>query len=465
MPDRSPYIALSTPTSTRLVILHPGKVNDDIKCALKEVDLQSSRGPPVFSAVSYTWDTSGPENEIQVGSTFMPVRKNLFTLLQRLRNDQVDQYLWIDQLSINQQDTAEKAIQIKMMGRIYSQASEVKAWVGEHEYGSEVLFRDPNLAHKLWKQHVSALLRRRLAMLALRKAGPLLVIAGILSALLVALVRGARRDKSKGRQVVLTAIGSIFMLIVFAGFVTMSTWSWIVLLKTDLCSQEFTRICPEWAAFVKRRYWSRQWIVQEVALAKRVTIYCGSDSADWQQLMEPFNGFRAGQNHLFYRKYDKTLSRTSLYKLYPSTTGVPFLHSIRQPWQHPERFTLNDLIIATEYTECSEANDRIYALLPLVTRHVGNTITPDYQMPFLDLVATALNPDTGYKLRLCKSLKLSEEERKELLWRWAYPQHSWQPRYIDRLLGINASSSLLGPLSRLFKSTGTQGDGTDLRMT
>lgn len=451
MPDRSPYIALSTSTSTRLVVLHPGKLDDLITCTLKEVDLQCSQGRPMFSAVSYAWDKSGTENDIMVGSTFMPIRPNLFILLHRLRNERVDQYLWIDQLSINQQDTDEKAKQIAMMGRIYSQASEVKAWVGEHADGSEVLFRDPNLAHKLWKQHASTLLRRRLAKLALRKAWALLVIAGVLSAVLVAIVRDARRDNLKGHQVVLAAIGSIVVLIMFAGLVTIFTRSWIALLRTDLCSQEFTRICPEWAAFVKRCYWSRHWIVQEVALAKRVTIYCGSDSADWQQVMEPFNGFPAGQNHLFYRKYDRTLSRTSLYKLYPSITGVPFLHSIRQPWRHPERFTLNDLIIATAYTECTEANDRIYALLPLVTQHVGDIITPNYQMPFLDLVATALQPDVNYQLRLCKSFKLSKEEKVELLWRWTYPQHTWQPRYRDRLVELNGSSSWLAPLCRIFK--------------
>src|SRR5436305_4814257 len=47
--------------------------------------------------------------------------------------------LWIDQVCINQKDTAEKAKQVVLMGDVYSNANKVVVWLGQAANGSDEL--------------------------------------------------------------------------------------------------------------------------------------------------------------------------------------------------------------------------------------------------------------------------------------------------------------------------------------
>ncbi|KAK4173948.1 heterokaryon incompatibility protein-domain-containing protein [Triangularia setosa] len=51
--------------------------------------------------------------------------------VQRLGWDPLPQWIWIDQICINQQDDAEKSVQIGMIGDIYREAEVVTIWAGE----------------------------------------------------------------------------------------------------------------------------------------------------------------------------------------------------------------------------------------------------------------------------------------------------------------------------------------------
>lgn len=35
-----------------------------------------------------------------------------------------------------------------------------------------------------------------------------------------------------------------------------------------------------------RDYWNRVWVIQEVALARNVSLYCGKDSMEWRSMNE-----------------------------------------------------------------------------------------------------------------------------------------------------------------------------------
>ena len=41
-----------------------------------------------------------------------------------------------------------------------------------------------------------------------------------------------------------------------------------------------------WQAFVRRSYWGRTWIIQEIALAQRLIVHCGPNSMDWKDLVD-----------------------------------------------------------------------------------------------------------------------------------------------------------------------------------
>lgn len=57
------------------------------------------------------------------------ITKNLFLALRDLRDEGRDLRLWVDALCINQQDEAEKNVQVKMMGQIYATADQTIIYI------------------------------------------------------------------------------------------------------------------------------------------------------------------------------------------------------------------------------------------------------------------------------------------------------------------------------------------------
>lgn len=60
----------------------------------------------------------------------MAATANLEAALHALRSEASVRVMWIDAVCINQVDTAEKNIQVPLMGRSYSGVSGVVAWFG-----------------------------------------------------------------------------------------------------------------------------------------------------------------------------------------------------------------------------------------------------------------------------------------------------------------------------------------------
>ena len=59
-----------------------------------------------------------------------------------------------------------------------------------------------------------------------------------------------------------------------------------------------TSVAKHWGALsslMKRKWFSRRWVVQEIALAKRATLYCGSAEADWSDFAVAVSLFEAAE--------------------------------------------------------------------------------------------------------------------------------------------------------------------------
>ncbi|KAK8112741.1 hypothetical protein PG984_013267 [Apiospora sp. TS-2023a] len=123
------YQALSSVRSTRLITLFPADQPDsDICIELSECVLESTLE---YAALSYTWGDQQPTIEITCNGKILRVTENVHMALRRLRSNNGEQRtLWIDALSINQQDEAEKTAQVSEMGLIYSRAQRVNVWLG-----------------------------------------------------------------------------------------------------------------------------------------------------------------------------------------------------------------------------------------------------------------------------------------------------------------------------------------------
>lgn len=84
-----------------------------------------------YIALSYEWGDDVPTQRIVVNDHFFCVRRNLYNFLEHAASrHQRKHAFFIDALCIDQASLAERSNQVRLMPNIYSQASEVRAWLG-----------------------------------------------------------------------------------------------------------------------------------------------------------------------------------------------------------------------------------------------------------------------------------------------------------------------------------------------
>jgi hypothetical protein len=128
-----PYQAL-TGIDIRLLDLLPGSRADPVRCSMRHAPLQSSTN---FQALSYTWGDLPDSERIAIDGHVVAVRPNLFSALIHLRQVDATRTLWIDAVTINQQDVPERNRQVLRMQNIYALATSVHVWLGEVDADDE----------------------------------------------------------------------------------------------------------------------------------------------------------------------------------------------------------------------------------------------------------------------------------------------------------------------------------------
>lgn len=125
--------------------------SSNICLRLETFDISGSHTCPLYDALSYVWgqaDTSTDRHILLNNEPFV-VRSNLYQALlalQRCSREGAVQYLWVDALCIDQCNVLERNHQVQMMGRIYSQAFQVRVWLGnELESALRILGSEPKL--------------------------------------------------------------------------------------------------------------------------------------------------------------------------------------------------------------------------------------------------------------------------------------------------------------------------------
>lgn len=129
----------------RLLRIERGYWCDDIVCWLFESFPGQARGP-AYKALSYTWGggkhkQGGPESRVLIDKHEFGVSENLFSALRQIRRGNQEVTIWIDAICINQKDKKEKGHQVKQMGDIYKGAEEVLIWLGPGDHDIETLMK------------------------------------------------------------------------------------------------------------------------------------------------------------------------------------------------------------------------------------------------------------------------------------------------------------------------------------
>lgn len=92
-----------------------------------EIEVFELTEAPLFTALSYTWGAPSPTFDIVVNRGKLKVRENLFMFLKAYHSRD---YIWIDQICIDQSNVLERNHQVSMMASIYSQCFSVIVWLG-----------------------------------------------------------------------------------------------------------------------------------------------------------------------------------------------------------------------------------------------------------------------------------------------------------------------------------------------
>ncbi|KAH6721127.1 ankyrin repeat-containing domain protein, partial [Leptodontidium sp. MPI-SDFR-AT-0119] len=123
----------------RLLQLLRGNFTDEIECSLFEGRINQADGGIPYDALSYVWGSTERAVKITVNSSTLCVTSNLYVALQHLRFQTKDRILWIDAICIDQDNMQERRHQVQQMSYIYKEAKCVIIWLGESTDESDLV--------------------------------------------------------------------------------------------------------------------------------------------------------------------------------------------------------------------------------------------------------------------------------------------------------------------------------------
>lgn len=254
---------------------------------------------PPFRAISYTWGDPADTSIIFVNSRSFGVRKNCQYALWQAGLHSGEPHIWIDSICINQDDNAEKGPQVARMGQIYRTATNVLACIGPPDEASEHIF----LAVQSLKEFSD------------RLTSPL---------------------RGKALKAVATDL--------------LASW------QVDEFEASNSKLVSHFNDFSDRPYFTRPWIIQEIAQPKHTVLFCcGERIVDGMSLARFLTTSRILVNRNMSLKITWLLSIASRSK--PLTPSM--------------------LIRDVAGYQCKDPRDRIYGTLDLV--QWGNDAPrPDY---------------------------------------------------------------------------------------
>ena len=109
--------------------------------------------PPLYTAVSWMWGPRKDLVNLEINGRVLLIQSNLGRIIQDLQEDHQARYLWIDAICIDQQSVNERNHQVKLMGRIYSNANYVVACLmAEHSNDRKKLAKTAAQVHRTFER-------------------------------------------------------------------------------------------------------------------------------------------------------------------------------------------------------------------------------------------------------------------------------------------------------------------------
>ncbi|KAK0732499.1 heterokaryon incompatibility protein-domain-containing protein [Apiosordaria backusii] len=315
-----------------------------------------------YHALSYTWGEPIFPGMLEVLSNgklsgneslgAIPITQNLQSALQHLRKRDTTLILWVDAVCINQADVTERNSQVTNMPKIYKKASSAVVWLGD-----ESPLHDARLCMGFFES--------------LR----------ILSTNSNQNVQSASwRKRFEINRLVASFLGACNAVIIY---------------------------------FLERPWFRRRWIVQEVVLAKTVTIHCGPWNILWDTFhLAMFELFENDQGVF------TTDHRTTMRTMTGVRNGGHSITAVRNIGLLAKKQLPLDTLVEFSAFLCADPRDRLYALYGVIKRWCPRQVTMqlaqinviDYSLPteqiFTNFATGLIQIDT----RTCRPLTSDNAE-------------------------------------------------------
>ena len=113
----------------RLLKLTLGPELSMLEICLIEKNLDAAK----FEALSYVWGDQARNEVIKCNGCWLRIGSNLHDALCERRRRGSTAFLWVDAISINQDNSREKTHQVRLMRDIYARADRVIIWIGKEQ--------------------------------------------------------------------------------------------------------------------------------------------------------------------------------------------------------------------------------------------------------------------------------------------------------------------------------------------
>ncbi|KAK8054948.1 hypothetical protein PG993_000175 [Apiospora rasikravindrae] len=369
----------------------PASLSPRMICEIDEFSVNDETVP--YKALSYSWQDADPKEKMTIicNSTAVKISLHLYKALDRLRSDAAPVKVWVDGLCINQKDVAERTHQVKIMREIYQRSTEVIVWLGDSKADDTLGPSDtqsPSLVERdVW--------------------GALDIVHSLAYGKL-ALDIPAFRSLDKAGPIM-------------RGF----------------------------GAIAERSWWERVWVVQEVVVAKRVTVFYGDISVPWELLCRA-----AEQLH-------RSQQNCHLDSMYPYLTeGQPLsdfarlvsnIDSTRREWRSRTPLVALQLLRKFRSHKATDPKDKVFALLGLV-QYWGRSqpISADYshsiESTFLGTMMMLISSTESLSVLAGSTGRACLATRRAPSWviDWSFPEEEMEYSRLKTLVLHSAGGSIQG---------------------
>ena len=341
----------------RLVVIEPSlDPQHQISCSLIH---QRIKDCAEYEALSYTWGTDMPKTPILIDGGVTFVRSSLYAALKNLRLEKKARIIWIDALSINQNDISERNFQVSQMTEIYSCARQVIVWLGESD-------KYTNLGIDF-----------------LAEISPQAKL----------IVERATESKDKMYEEWNNLFGS--------SYTGNGSEGWLVGVL----------------ALLIRDWWDRVWTVQEITLAQDAIIQAGQKSVRWEYLEIFSMVFSTYVNRSDQIKRTASSFQT-FSKMMPLVLRADTIRIMRGRWRNKIEIPMSFMVEHTLSRCATDPKDKIYAIQGLI--NCGPSLAPNYLLSCEEIYTTAFKDMLEYfgDLRVYNYLQEIHPDRNTRLPTW-----------------------------------------------